>query len=248
MHVWENIEMKSGIWKYETTRDVKLCSSAPAHVDCFAHQATVIANRLAQASGNSSIPLICGGDACKSSSPVDLIKSSLSRPDAITPAYAEGPPGHKNPGCGTLSKTPKWTLGTIIFIHETGDGPSDIQTRSIQFQVTNEATCPRSRPSPLNNVPYTIEDPIPIVYGSTISSVVSPSRVLGNFELDKSTGDGMSLAAISFNLWLNTQNSLFDFPVFVYHDDVKLSDAETWYTGSFGAGQQSLAPKTCSFR
>lgn len=48
MHVCENIETESGIWKYETTRDVKLCSSAPAHVDCFAHQATVIASRLAQ--------------------------------------------------------------------------------------------------------------------------------------------------------------------------------------------------------
>ncbi|EGZ72831.1 hypothetical protein NEUTE2DRAFT_61202, partial [Neurospora tetrasperma FGSC 2509] len=92
------------------------------------------------ASGNSSISQICGGDACKSSNPVDLAKSSLSRPDAITPAYAEGPPGHKIPGCGALSKTPKWTLGTIIFINETGDGSSAIQTQSIQFQVTNEAT------------------------------------------------------------------------------------------------------------
>ncbi|KAK3502325.1 hypothetical protein B0T13DRAFT_460269 [Neurospora crassa] len=101
---------------------------------------------------------------------------------------------------------------------------------------------------PSQQRPYSIEEPIPIVYGNTISSVVSPSRVLSNFELDKSTGDDVSLAAISFNLWLNTQNSLFDFPVFVYHDDLKLSDAETWYTGSFGAGQQSLGLKTCSFR
>lgn len=93
-----------------------------------------------RASGNASIPLVCDGDGCKTSNPVDLVKGSLSEPVAITPAYAEGPPGHKNPGCGTLSKTPKWTLGTIIFINETGDGPSAIQSQSIQFQVTNEAT------------------------------------------------------------------------------------------------------------
>lgn len=93
-----------------------------------------------QAFGNGSIPLVCDGDACKSSNPVDLVKGSLTDPVAITPAYAEGPPGHKNPGCGALSKTPKWTLGTIIFINETGDGSSAIQSQSIQFQVTNEAT------------------------------------------------------------------------------------------------------------
>ena len=60
--------------------------------------------------------------------------------------------------------------------------------------------------------------------------------------------DDASSGAISFNLRLNTQASLFDFPVFVYHDDVKLADAETWYPGSFGAGEQPLAPRTASFR
>ncbi|KAK3948326.1 hypothetical protein QBC32DRAFT_373646 [Pseudoneurospora amorphoporcata] len=255
-----------------------------------------------EASGNASVPLVCDGDACKSSNPVDLVKGSLS-----------------TPCCGALSKTPKWTLGTIIFINETGDGSSAIQSQSIQFQVTNEATGhvvdrksrynirtdavfnPRSwkfeinetwycdvvdsaKPVsitgtgsttlPLNcstvstttycqadNVPvqgqvssetalapYSIEDPIPSADGCTISSVVSPSWVLSNFELDKSTGDDVSSAAISFNLRLNTQNSLFDFPVFVYHDGVKLGDAETWYPGSFGAGEQPLAPKTASFQ
>lgn len=76
-------------------------------------------------------------------------------------------------------------------------------------------------------VPYFVEDPIPTVDSCTISSVVSPSWVFGNFELNKSTGDDVSLAAISFKLRLNTQNSLFDFPGFVYHDGLKLSDAET---------------------
>ena len=93
-----------------------------------------------EASGSATVPLVCDGDTCKSSNPVDLVKGSLSNPVAITPAYAEGPPGHKNPGCGALSKTPKWTLGTVIFINETGDGSSAIQSQSIQFQVTNEAT------------------------------------------------------------------------------------------------------------
>ncbi|KAH7625533.1 hypothetical protein B0T09DRAFT_325391 [Sordaria sp. MPI-SDFR-AT-0083] len=296
-----------------------------------------------EASGNATVALVCNGDVCKSSNPVDLVKGSLSEPVAITPAYAEGPPGHKSPGCGALSKTPKWTLGTIIFINETGDGSSAIQSQSIQFQVTNEATghvvgclnyflagpgedpriqinCgggtdrksrynirtgtvfyPRSWKFEINETwycddvdsakpvsitgtgsttlplncdtgstttycqadgvpvqgqvlsktalaPYSIEDPIPTADGCTISSVLSPSWAFSNFELDKSTGDDVSSAAISFNLHLNTQNSLFDFPVFVYHDDVKLGDAETWYPGSFGAGEQPLAPKTASFR
>ncbi|KAK3399813.1 hypothetical protein B0T20DRAFT_169606 [Sordaria brevicollis] len=298
-----------------------------------------------QAFGNGSIPLVCDGDVCKSSNPVDLIRGSLTDPVAITPAYAEGPPGHKNPGCGALSKTPKWTLGTIIFINETGDGSSAIQSQSIQFQVTNEATghvvgclnyflagpgedprlqinCgggidrksryniqtaavfyPTSWKFEINETwycddvdsakpvsitgtgstklpltctsestttycqadsvpvqgqvvsetalaPYSIEDPVPTVDGCTISSVVSPSWVLSNFELDKSTSteDEASSASISFNLRLNTQNSFFDFPVFVYSDDVKLSDANTWYPASFGAGEQPLAPRTCSFR
>ena len=96
--------------------------------------------------------------------------------------------------------------------------------------------------------PYSIEDPIPTVDGCTISSVVSPSWVLSNFELDKPISDDVSSAAISFNLRLNTSNSLSDYPVFVYHDDVKLSDVETWYPGSFGAGEHPLAPKNCSFR
>lgn len=93
-----------------------------------------------EASGNATVPLICDGDLCESSNPVDLVKGSLSKPIAITPTYADGPPGHKNPGCGANSKTPKWTLGTIIFINETGDGESAIPSQSIQFQVTNEAT------------------------------------------------------------------------------------------------------------
>ncbi len=38
-----------------------------------------------------------------------------------------------------MSEKPKWTLGTIIFINETGYGDGAVATQSIQFQVTNQA-------------------------------------------------------------------------------------------------------------
>jgi hypothetical protein len=59
---------------------------------------------------------------------------------SITPAYADGPDGHSKTGCGAASQTPKWTLGTVIYLNETGDGIDALPSQSIQFQVTNEAT------------------------------------------------------------------------------------------------------------
>ncbi|KAK3389881.1 hypothetical protein B0H63DRAFT_428441 [Podospora didyma] len=90
------------------------------------------------ASGSATIPLVAGGAGQKSANPIDLIKASLHAPVSITPAYADGPTGHSNPGCA--SKTPTWTLGTVIFLNETGDGDKATESQSIQFQVTNVAT------------------------------------------------------------------------------------------------------------
>ena len=360
----------------------------------------MISNRVAfTASGNTTVPLKCGSvngtvaaaPTCKSTNPVDLIRGTLSKPITITPAWADGPDGHDKPGCQAASKSPLWTLDTVIFINETGDGTSAIPSQSIQFAVTNNATgevqgclmyflagpgedpavrmtCggggpgmgrrsrynvqtntvfyPRSRqfninqtwfcddvdaarplvpptqPNPAeakklltcmsflaNNMahrvqisgtatttldlecttegsttnclapsipvkgtqlsetqlpPYAIEDPIPTTDGCTISSVLSPSWSLSNFEIDYNNatspsdpghdhGGGEPAPApaggsiVSFNMRLNTLNN-FDFPVFVNHLDVKVGDAETWYPCSFGPGEQPLVPKKCEFR
>lgn len=58
---------------------------------------------------------------------------------SVTPAYAEGPDGHDRPGCEAASPAPAWTLGTVVFLNETGDDPDAIPSQSIQFHVTNAA-------------------------------------------------------------------------------------------------------------
>lgn len=91
------------------------------------------------ATGIASIPLVCEGVVCKSSNPVDLVRGSLTTPFAVTPNYAEGPPGHSQTGCSAVSEKPQWALNTIIFLNETGDGAGAVATQSIQFQVKNLA-------------------------------------------------------------------------------------------------------------
>ncbi|KAK3323236.1 hypothetical protein B0T19DRAFT_462686 [Cercophora scortea] len=300
------------------------------------------------ASGSTSVPLSFDGAAYKSTNPVDLIKGSLHSPVELTPAYADGPTGHSLPGCVAGSKTPTWTIGTVIFINETGDGSSAIQSQSIQFQVTNHAnghvagclmyfssgpapddpavpiSCsgsgifggkdrysittetvfyPRSWTFGINQTwycddvdaakpvaisatgsttlslncttdttqtacqtdaaivhgkvvsetslaPYSIEDPLPTPDGCTVSSIVAPSWLLSNFEVDKNATAGAdALAAVSFNIKLNTKNNLFDYPVFVSYSDVQLQGAaDVWYPCTFGANELPLAPKSCSFQ
>ncbi|KAK3353989.1 hypothetical protein B0T25DRAFT_480581 [Lasiosphaeria hispida] len=298
------------------------------------------------ASGTTSIPLSCasGGGACKSSNPIDLVKGSLSSPVQVTPVYADGPAGHNKPGCVAGSQEPKWTLGTIIFLNETGDGSDAIQSQSIQLQVTNEATgyvagclmyfndgedttpikmtCgggadfvrrnrysirtetvfyPRSWTFTINETwfcddvdaakpvsytatgkttlplvcttesgrtacqadavpvsgkvdsktelaPYSIEDPLPTADGCTISSIVSPSWTLSNFEVDKSSKASGGPSAIAFNMKLNTKVNLFDYPVFVTHSDVQLNSTDSWYPCVFGPNEAPLAPRNCTFQ
>ncbi|KAK0621994.1 hypothetical protein B0T17DRAFT_509287 [Bombardia bombarda] len=307
------------------------------------------------ASGSTSVPLLCPSSSttCNSANPVDLVRGSLHSPVEITPAYAEGPAGHDLAGCAAASKTPTWTVGTVIFLNETGDDGLGIQSQSIQFQVTNTAsghvagclnyfsagededpavrmTCgggvdftrrdrysivtetvfyPRSWTFAINQTwfcddidaarpitisaagtttlpltcshdstltaceadavtvhgsvlssaslpPYSIEDPLPTPDGCTISSVVSPSWLLSNFEVDSSSSSssnatgatGAAPASVSFNMKLNTKNNQFDYPVFVNHYDVRLDDVESWYPCAFGAGELPLAPKNCSFQ
>ncbi|KAK3688778.1 hypothetical protein B0T22DRAFT_512543 [Podospora appendiculata] len=300
------------------------------------------------ASGSTSVPLSFDGAAYKSTNPVDLIKGSLHSPVELTPAYADGPTGHSLPGCVAGSKTPTWTIGTVIFINETGDGSSAIPSQSIQFQVTNHANghvagclmyfsagpapddpavpinCggsgsfggkdrysitteavfyPRSWTFRINQTwycddvdaakpvaisatggttlalncttdttqtacqtdavtihgkvisetsltPYSIEDPLPTPDGCTVSSIVAPSWLLSNLEVDRNATAGADApAAVSFNMKLNTKNNLFDYPVFVSQNDVQLQGgADVWYPCNFGANELPLAPKSCSFQ
>lgn len=93
------------------------------------------------ASGNTTIPLTCSNSACQSSNQIDLVKGTLHVPiSGITPAYAQGPDGHANPGCVAASKNPQWTLGTVIYLNETGEDQLAVQSQSIQFHVINQAT------------------------------------------------------------------------------------------------------------
>ena len=99
-------------------------------------------------------------------------------------------------------------------------------------------------------VPYSIEDPLPTADGCTISSVVSPSWTLSNFEISRNASETRGQGAVAFNMKLNTKVNLFDYPVYITHKGMELgtSAAEAWYPCSFGAGEQPLAPKNCSFR
>ena len=98
-------------------------------------------------------------------------------------------------------------------------------------------------------VPYSIEDPLPTADGCTISSIVSPSWTISNFEVEKNATTGASgFSTVAFNLKLNTKVNLFDYPVFVNHRSVELDDSDSWYPCTFGAGEFPLAPKNCSFQ
>lgn len=100
-------------------------------------------------------------------------------------------------------------------------------------------------------VPYSIEDPLPTADGCTISSVVSPSWSLSNFEVTRNASEARGQGAVAFNMKLNTKANLFDYPVYVNHRDMEIgaaADDDTWYPCAFGAGEQPLAPKNCTFR
>ncbi|KAM7187472.1 hypothetical protein V8F33_011212 [Rhypophila sp. PSN 637] len=81
--------------------------------------------------GNNSAPL-------NWTSPL-LIRGSLLAPVAITPAYLEGPTGHKSPGCAATSEKPSWKLSAIHFTDQTGDGTSSTPFQMFNLLLTNPA-------------------------------------------------------------------------------------------------------------
>lgn len=96
-------------------------------------------------------------------------------------------------------------------------------------------------------VPYSIEDPLPTADGCTISSVVNPSWTISNFGVDKKAPSSEGGSSVAFNIKLNTKVNLFDYPVYVNNRNVDLA-ADAWYPCTFGAGEQPLAPKSCTFK
>ncbi|KAK0620870.1 hypothetical protein B0T14DRAFT_481973 [Immersiella caudata] len=109
--------------------------------------------------------------------------------------------------------------------------------------------------------PYSIQDPLPVPDGCTISSVVSPAWTISNFEVvsapitpshdhghESPAVPAAPAATVGFNIKLNTQTNSFDYPVFVTNRGVTLAEKETWWPCSFGTGEQPLAPRGCKFR
>jgi len=58
---------------------------------------------------------------------------------SVTPAYAEGPTGHDKHGCAAAGQNPHWTLSSIIYIDQTGDGVTSAAQRAFNLQLINPA-------------------------------------------------------------------------------------------------------------
>ncbi len=91
------------------------------------------------ASANTSVALTCSGQACKASHPSLLAKGSLEAPVAITPAYANGPNGHDNPGCSAASMSPSWDLKEVDFLYQLGDNVTQSPYAAVTLKIINPA-------------------------------------------------------------------------------------------------------------
>ena len=68
-----------------------------------------------------------------------LVKGSLTSSVTITPAYPEGPTGHDSPGCTARSEKPSWTLSSVHYTDEPGDGNGTLPFQNFNVIVTNPA-------------------------------------------------------------------------------------------------------------
>lgn len=86
--------------------------------------------------------MTCTGEKCKSTTAKPLlIKGSLLFPVNITASYANGPTGHDNEGCTTLSNTPMWELSLSQFARRISYNGNETTTSGNGFiVVTNRET------------------------------------------------------------------------------------------------------------
>ncbi|KAK3356420.1 hypothetical protein B0T25DRAFT_452307 [Lasiosphaeria hispida] len=90
--------------------------------------------------GNSSVALSKGSSVYTAVTSPLLVKGTLLSPVAATPIYAEGPTGHDTPGCSLAAKNPRWTISTVTFIDQTGDGAESIPYQNFHLLLTNPTT------------------------------------------------------------------------------------------------------------
>lgn len=92
--------------------------------------------------GQTSAKLSCQGNltACTAVDDLVLVRGSLLRPVALTPAYSKGPTGHAKQGCAANSRAPRWTLADISYVDRTGDGVTAMARQDFIAQVINAAT------------------------------------------------------------------------------------------------------------
>ncbi|KAL1902495.1 hypothetical protein Sste5346_001476 [Sporothrix stenoceras] len=92
--------------------------------------------------GEASARLSCAGNltACTAVDESVLVRGSLLRPVALTPAYSKGPTGHAKEGCAANSKNPRWTLTDISYVDRTGDGVTAMARQDFIAQIINAAT------------------------------------------------------------------------------------------------------------
>ena len=111
--------------------------------------------------GNASTPLH-GGNGTRSRNSTDipiLIRGSLTSPVRITPLYARGPIGHDFQGCAASSKSPSWTLRSVYYLNQTGDGAETaLPGQNLMLQIINpgtghQASCTGILPSDLSSAP-----------------------------------------------------------------------------------------------
>lgn len=79
------------------------------------------------------------GQACEAVASPLLVKGSLLSPVAVTPVYAEGPPGHDSTGCMAAAENPSWILSLMYYQAQEGDGINTVSSRSFNLQIINPA-------------------------------------------------------------------------------------------------------------
>ncbi len=101
--------------------------------------------------------------------------------------------------------------------------------------------------------PYSIDDPLPLPDGCTLSSIFSPRWTFSAFEVDHNASvavanDG-STSSVSFNLILQTANPGFQFPISI-SQDARVANS-SWFKcaiGEAGGEGQILWPSECTFQ
>ena len=99
---------------------------------------------------------------------------------------------------------------------------------------------------------YSIEDPLPLPDGCTISSILNPRWAFSAFEVDRTTlaaSNDSKSSAISFNVILQTSNRGFQFPISI-SQGAPIKDS-SWYScviGESGGEGQILWPSKCSLQ